>query len=780
MPVISNLLFLLVICKCCYSKYLPNQRQRNQSLLPSNNLSFAGRVAGRPTQKFQEVTTVSNKYISTTDTDQQKLWELWYPDNVNLSNVAGLKATRKSKRTTNIVLQRDEQAPNKKENGKVDIHLVDWKWHEVGVFITFAIFVFAVGYAKVVFHHTHFLEAYFPESFLMLVLGAAVGFVLYVLGYRMPADPPPKPQQLEASSDDEDSTFSFPNFSPRLYFLVLLPPIILEQSYALYDSEFAESLYPILLFSIVGKLITTLSIGAILHVLSIYKVFGSLPSMKNASPLLSWTDGLIFASIISAVDPVPVLGLLHEAGVNKPLYFLIFGESLLNDAVSVALHSSVVVFAGPVKVEESNYGMAVLAFVVNSLGGLAIGVIFGLISALATRTTAHHRIVEPLTLLGLAYIAYLLAEVVHFSGHICLIGCGLLQAHYAFQNISFTSYVSIIHFVKMLSSTSDAVILMFLGMTMVSFAHVWHTGFVLSTLILCFLCRVFGVYFLAIIHNSTSSNWINFRDQTVLAYCGLRGALCLCLAHMLNESRVQLKALFETTTLVVILFTTLFQGGTIKLLLSCLRIKRQHYREESLSELIADSVFSSVKEGVEEIAKTNRYGVVRRVLSRFDEKYMKKIFLSVNFDHEVQKAMHNTLGLEGPISSRAPSGRSLYSRYKTVAVINRKFYQIEQPWVQRRRMDIHRPFRVEKKDKTQMKGRELDIQMVHAHNEVDRPLVIELHDVIPPIYSNEEKKLFIAQVRKSSAQERLKEVIFERTQKIDLPPVKEAFQEKRP
>jgi NhaP-type Na+/H+ or K+/H+ antiporter len=43
----------------------------------------------------------------------------------------------------------------------------------------------------------------------------------------------------------------------------------------------------------------------------------------------------VFASIISAVDPVPVLGILHEAGVNKQLYFLIFGESLLNGQLKI-------------------------------------------------------------------------------------------------------------------------------------------------------------------------------------------------------------------------------------------------------------------------------------------------------------------------------------------------------------------------------------------------------------------------------------------------------------
>lgn len=123
------------------------------------------------------------------------------------------------------------------------------------------------------------------------------------------------------------------------------------------------------------------------------------------------------------------------------------------------------------------------------------------------------------------------------------------------------------------SSTSDAVILMFLGMAMVNYAHVWHTGFVLWTLGLCLVCRVLGVYLLALVHNSTSERWINLRDQTVLAYCGLRGALCLCLAHMLNGTRVPHKSLFVTTTLVVILFTTLVQVHTNKIRVFCYTVK---------------------------------------------------------------------------------------------------------------------------------------------------------------------------------------------------------------
>lgn len=52
---------------------------------------------------------------------------------------------------------------------------------------------------------------------------------------------------------------------------------------------------------------------------------------------LSWIESFAFGSLISAVDPVATLAIFHALDVDPILYMLVFGESVLNDAVSIVL-----------------------------------------------------------------------------------------------------------------------------------------------------------------------------------------------------------------------------------------------------------------------------------------------------------------------------------------------------------------------------------------------------------------------------------------------------------
>lgn len=47
---------------------------------------------------------------------------------------------------------------------------------------------------------------------------------------------------------------------------------------------------------------------------------------------------LIYGSTLSATDPVTVLAIFNQYKVDPKLYTIIFGESLLNDAVSIVMY----------------------------------------------------------------------------------------------------------------------------------------------------------------------------------------------------------------------------------------------------------------------------------------------------------------------------------------------------------------------------------------------------------------------------------------------------------
>lgn len=86
-----------------------------------------------------------------------------------------------------------------------------------------------------------------------------------------------------------------------------------------------------------------LAIGGLLYLVYYFDAMGSIPlpfedSMDGEPPSqvvatsydLKLNEILLFSSLISAVDPVAVLAIFQEVGVNPDLYFLLFGESLLN------------------------------------------------------------------------------------------------------------------------------------------------------------------------------------------------------------------------------------------------------------------------------------------------------------------------------------------------------------------------------------------------------------------------------------------------------------------
>ncbi|XP_030790165.1 sodium/hydrogen exchanger 6 isoform X3 [Rhinopithecus roxellana] len=377
-------------------------------------------------------------------------------------------------------------------------------------------------------------------------------------------------------------------FDPEVFFNILLPPIIFYAGYSLKRRHFFRNLGSILAYAFLGTAISCFVIGSIMY--------GCVTLMKVTGQLAGdfyFTDCLLFGAIVSATDPVTVLAIFHELQVDVELYALLFGESVLNDAVAIVLSSSIVAYQ-PAGDNSHTFDVTAMfksigIFLGIFSGSFAMGAATGVVTALVTKFTKlrEFQLLETGLFFLMSWSTFLLAEAWGFTGVVAVLFCGITQAHYTYNNLSTESQHRTKQLFELLNFLAENFIFSYMGLTLFTFQnHVFNPTFVVGAFgtshVFCRMsCRwnlsdIFPMIRLELHvlweedHRGRRSK-IGSNFQHMMMFAGLRGAMAFALA--IRDTATYARQMMFSTTLLIVFFTVWVFGGGTTAMLSCLHIR---------------------------------------------------------------------------------------------------------------------------------------------------------------------------------------------------------------
>ncbi|KAL7664837.1 Sodium/hydrogen exchanger [[Candida] zeylanoides] len=375
-------------------------------------------------------------------------------------------------------------------------------------------------------------------------------------------------------------------FNSSYFFNILLPPIILNSGYELHQANFFRNLGSILTFAIPGTFISSLVVGVILYVWT---------SLGLDGISLEFVDALAVGATLSATDPVTILSIFNAYKVDPKLYTIIFGESLLNDAISIVMFETCQKFHGqPLHFSSlfEGIGLFLMTFTISTIIGILVGILVALI--LKHSHIRRYPQIETCLVLLFAYESYFFSNGAHMSGIVSLLFCGITLKHYAYYNMSRRTQIATKYIFQLLAQLSENFIFIYLGLSLftevelvfkplliiITFGTIcvarWSAVFPLSRL-LNFLYKARFREFVnrlgangGIASTTVAPDEISHSYQMMIFWAGLRGAVGVALAMGIQgEAKWTLLA----TVLVVVVLTVILFGGTTASMLEILGIK---------------------------------------------------------------------------------------------------------------------------------------------------------------------------------------------------------------
>jgi CPA1 family monovalent cation:H+ antiporter len=391
-----------------------------------------------------------------------------------------------------------------------------------------------------------------PQTIGLMILALCLSIVVTVVGIVFP--------QVFETVTEITREFDF----SELLVNVMLPFLLFAGAISVNVHELLKDKVTILLLASFGVIFSTFAVGSGVYWLIEQPLFG----LNNLG--LTYIDCLLFGALIAPTDPIAVLAMIKKMNLSSITETRIAGESLFNDGIGV------VVFLTLLNIKQDGVENITAAavgglFVTEVLGGIALGSVMGYFGLkLLKYIENEHTELEVLITISLVLLLPIISHHFHFSAVLGVVMMGLFLN----QNLDIDDKQDgvqkamgdyVYKFWHLLDETLNAILFILIGLEIIMIFESFQMPFItisLLVIVLVVVSRGIGVS----IPIAFLSLFKKFEKKTalIITWGGLRGGLSVALALNLPDDIGEGKALILFLTYVIVLFTILVQGLTLK------------------------------------------------------------------------------------------------------------------------------------------------------------------------------------------------------------------------
>lgn len=329
---------------------------------------------------------------------------------------------------------------------------------------------------------------------------------------------------------------------------IMLGFLLFAGSFNLNAKKLQREMRPVLLLSTISVIISTGVFGTLFYLVS--------PFFHIYVPFIYC---LLFGALVSPTDPVAVSAIIKNSRLPAHLETIISGESLFNDGVGLVLFTTLLEITES-GINDIEFGKAAFLFIQEVFGGIALGLIFGLIAFRLMRSITDFQTIV-LVSLSLVMGISLAASYLHLSIPLAVVSAGLMAGNRSINLEDHDhSQQALEKFWRLVDELLNTILFVMIGLQLVNFPFLnnyYVTGSLSIALIL--IARWMSIKLpLTFLRRNLK---ITYSSVNILTWAGLRGGISIALAMSLPHTKY--RELILAGSYFIVIFSIIIQGLTL-------------------------------------------------------------------------------------------------------------------------------------------------------------------------------------------------------------------------